>query len=190
MIEIKTDLEDGGLVYYYPEFYKKELADKLFDILKNKISWKQEQSRWGPFPRLTAYFADKGVKYAYSGVVHPAIEWPEYLAAVRDAVVREANAPFNSILLNYYRSGQDSIGWHSDSEPELGENPIVPSISLGQERTFLIKHKKKKLMHTFILAHGSLLVMAGTMQHYWLHLLPKTDNPGERINLTFRNIIS
>jgi alkylated DNA repair dioxygenase AlkB len=182
------NLEDG-VVYYYPTFYKKETADKLFDILKNQVVWKQEQSRWGPFPRLTAYYSDKGVKYAYSGVEHPAAEWPQWLAAVRDVVVNEAKAPFNSILLNYYRSGQDSISWHSDSEKELGENPIVSSISLGTERVFLIKHKtKKKEKRTFRLGHGSLLIMGGMMQQFWLHSVPKTEEIGERINLTFRNI--
>lgn len=190
----KTDLGSECFVFYWPEFYKKDVADKLFEILKKKVTWKQESSKWGPFPRLTAYFSDKGVKYSYSGVTHDALEWPPWLEAVRDAVVQETEESFNSVLLNYYRSGQDSIGWHSDSEPELGLNPTVPSISLGAEREFLIKHKTKKegkkaVTKKFKLAHGSLLVMGGRMQHEWLHSVPKVDEDiGERINLTFRNI--
>src|SRR5262249_25374511 len=115
----------------------------------------------------------------------------DYLVPIRRRVEEAAQAPFNSLLLNFYRDGSDSIGWHSDAEPELGLNPIVPSISLGSSRRFILRHKKKKQRLTFDLGHGSLLIMAGTTQHHWLHAVPKTtDAVGQRINLTFRNILT
>lgn len=108
---------------------------------------------------------------------------------VRKRVEKQAEGSFNSLLLNYYRDGKDSIGWHSDNERELGVNPVVPSISLGEERVFQIRHTKSKEKKEYILKHGSLLIMSGTMQHYWQHSVPKSNKVnGGRINLTFRNI--
>jgi alkylated DNA repair dioxygenase AlkB len=92
--------------------------------------------------------------------------------------------------LNRYRNGQDSMGFHSDAEPELGRNPIVPSLSLGAQRRFVLVHKKSKRKIEIVLGHGSLLIMGGALQHFWKHALPKTKAPvGERINLTFRLIV-
>ena len=119
------------------------------------------------------------------------LSWTAVLAEVRRKVEAAANAPFNSVLLNFYRDGQDSIGYHSDAEPELGVNPIIASISLGSVRQFILKHVKSGEKLKLDLAHGSLLVMGGTCQHHWVHGLPKTKAAvGPRINLTFRNIIS
>ena len=104
---------------------------------------------------------------------------------------RRPDAPFNSLLLNYYRDGNDSIGYHTDAEPELGVDPIVPSLSLGAARQFVLRHVRTRERLTYDLTHGSLLVMAGTTQHHWRHAVPKTKTPvGKRINLTFRNILS
>ncbi len=145
----------------------------------------------GPFPRLTAWYADRGLIYRYSGVTHKAIEWTETLAEIRRAVEAAAGTPFNSVLLNFYRNGQDSIGYHADDEPELGINPVIASISLGSVRQFVLKHKKSGEKINYLLAHGSLLVMGGTCQHHWMHGLPKTKvEVAERMNLTFRNIIA
>src|SRR5262249_33301040 len=120
---------------------------------------------------------------------HPALPWPEYLVDIRRRIEEAAGAPFNSLLLNYYRHGSDSIGYHSDDEKELGHNPIVPSLSLGATRQFILRHTRTKERLTFDLTHGSLLIMAGTTQHHWKHTVPKTKRPvGKRINLTFRNI--
>jgi alkylated DNA repair dioxygenase AlkB len=183
---------DGGIITYDPGFYTAEEADTLFESLQRDIAWKQERGRFNRlFPRLTALYADEGVVYKYSGVIYPSLPWTPELDTVRRRVEAAAAAPFNSVLLNRYRDGNDSMGYHADAEPELGTNPIVPSLSFGAVRRFVLRHKKTKDRMEFDLGHGSLLVMAGTLQHYWVHALPKTARPvGERINLTFRNLVS
>jgi alkylated DNA repair dioxygenase AlkB len=190
--DFQRDIADGGVLTYYAHFLGEKEAGELFAALKEGTPWKQESGSFGqPFPRLTAYYADPGVNYTYSGVTHPALPWPEYLCDVRRRIEEAAGAVFNSLLLNYYRHGDDSIGYHADDEKELGPNPIVPSLSLGATRQFILRHARTKERLTFDLTHGSLLVMAGTTQHHWRHTLPKTRKPvGERINLTFRNIQS
>ena len=186
------ELTDGGILLYFPHFFSKDEADTLFVTLQKDIAWKQEQGRFGrSFPRLTALYADEGVVYTYSGVTHPALPWPHYLLGIRQRIEEAAGAPFNSLLLNYYRHGNYSIGYHSDDEKELGSNPIVPSLSLGATRQFVLRHTRTKERLAIDLTHGSLLIMAGTTQHHWMHAVPKTKKPvGERINLTFRNIHS
>jgi alkylated DNA repair dioxygenase AlkB len=112
------------------------------------------------------------------------------LEEIKRAVEASAGTTFNSLLLNFYRDGKDSIGFHTDAEPELGENPVVATLSFGAVRSFVLKHKATKETLTYRLGHGSLLVMGGTSQHHWLHALPKTDEVvGERISLTFRKIV-
>jgi alkylated DNA repair dioxygenase AlkB len=186
----RHDIADGGVLLYDAHFLSHPEADALFADLKLRSPWKQETASFGtPFPRLTAYHADPGVTYRYSGVAHPAVPWPDYLAPVRRRVEEAAGAPFNSLLLNFYRDGSDSIGYHSDDEAELGDNPIVPSLSLGAVRRFVLRHGRTRERLTFDLGHGSLLIMTGTTQHHWQHAVPKTKQAvGERINLTFRNI--
>jgi alkylated DNA repair dioxygenase AlkB len=185
-------IADGGVLLYHTHFLCRREADGLFAELRALAPWRQETAGFGrAFPRLTAYFADPGVSYTYSGVTHPALPWPDSLVPLRRKVEEVADAPFNSLLLNCYRNGDDSIGYHTDAEPELGPNPIVPSLSLGATRQFILRHRTTKERLTFDLTHGSLLVMAGTTQHHWRHAVPKTKKPvGERINLTFRNILS
>jgi alkylated DNA repair dioxygenase AlkB len=187
----KREVEDGGVLLYFPDFLTEKEANGLFASLQTTIAWKQEKGRFGhAFPRLTALYADAGVVYTYSGTTYPSLVWTDELDAVRRRVERAAGAPFNSVLLNRYRGGGDSIGWHADDEPELGVNPVVPSISLGAERRFLLRHKPSGKKVEYLLRHGSLLVMAGTLQHHWMHSIPKSAQPvGERINLTFRNIL-
>jgi alkylated DNA repair dioxygenase AlkB len=184
----RAEVEDGGVLTYFPEFLEREEADGLFDTWRNTLPWKQEQGRFGRlFPRLTVLYADPGLLYTYSGVTYPSLPWTAELEQLRRRVVQAAGVPMNSVLLNRYRSREDSIGWHSDDEPELGRNPVVPSISLGSERRFLLRHKTTKQTREYVLKHGSLLLMAGTLQHCWQHSVPKTARPvGERLNLTFR----
>lgn len=187
----RIDLRDGGTLEYHEAFFGKDEADALFESLKTETPWKQERSRMGPFPRLTAWYADAGLKYSYSGVTHEAISWTPTLLEVRKRVEKGSGVPFNSVLLNFYRDGQDSIGYHSDAETELGVNPVIASISLGAVRQFVLKHVKKREKRKIDLAHGSLLVMGGTCQQHWVHGVPKTKTAvGQRINLTFRHIVS
>ncbi|MBM4071956.1 MAG: alpha-ketoglutarate-dependent dioxygenase AlkB [Planctomycetes bacterium] len=160
--------------------------------VSDAIAWKQEHGRFGrPFPRLTALYGDPGVCYTYSGTKYDCLPWTPELALIRRRVEEAAKAPMNSVLLNRYRDGQDSMGFHADDEPELGKNPILPSISLGAERRFVLRHTRSGRRLEYVLGHGSLLIMAGTLQHFWQHALPKTkDEVGERVNLTFRRIHS
>src|SRR5262249_4942967 len=140
-----------------------------------------------PFPRLTAWYADPGIRYTYSGVTHQPLAWPDFVLPVKAKIEQGASQPFNSLLLNYYRSGKDSIGFHADDEPELGTNPLIASLALGATRSFILKHNQTREKVTIDLTHGSLLIMAGTCQHFWKHGIPKTETEvGERINLTFR----
>ncbi len=186
------NLSDGAVLFYAKDFIKQPMADKLFAWLRDKVTWKQEMGGYGrPFPRLTAFYAEQGLPYRYSGVTHVGQGWTPILEEVKRRVDEVSNVTFNSLLLNYYRNGKDSIGWHADDERELGEDPVVASISMGAERTFEMKHKNgvKKGKFSTQLSHGSLLVMAGKTQTNWLHSVPKTDESvGERINLTFRKI--
>ncbi len=183
-------LRDGGTLYYDETFFPRAEADALFERLRRDVPWRQEAGRGRPFPRLTAWFADPGLSYSYSGVTHHAQPWTPDLADVRRRVEAASGAAFNSLLLNLYRGGRDSIGFHADDEPELGPNPVVASVSLGAVRRFVLKHRRTRETIELPLAPGSLLVMGGTCQHHWLHGVPKTAAPvGERINLTFRKIV-
>ena len=183
------DILDGGTIYYDVCFYAKANADALFERIRSESPWTQETGRFGPFPRLTAWYADPGLTYAYSGVTHSATPWTPTLAEVRRQVEAVSKTSFNSLLLNYYRDGKDSMGMHADNEPELGANPVIASISLGGVRQFVLKHPRSGETRKYDLAHGSLLIMGGSCQHHWVHGVPKTKSAiAPRINLTFRQI--
>ena len=140
-------------------------------------------------PRLSVWIGDSAATYRYSGRTHEPVEWPERLDALRKHLEREVGQPFNSVLANLYRDESDSMGWHADSERELGDNPIIASVSLGETRRFWLKHKDAEPVR-LALRHGSLLLMTGTTQHHWKHSVPKeTSSRDPRINLTFRNIV-
>ncbi len=186
----EVELRDGGWIRYFEHFLSVPEADRLFEILRRDVPWRQFRNRLWTFPRLTAFVGDAGVVYRYSGVEHAGDGWPPMLLDLRQRIEQRGAATFNGALLNLYRDGNDSMGRHADAERELGRNPIVASISLGAVRTFVLRHKASKERRAMDLAHGSLLVMGGTLQHHWQHELPKTRDPvGERINLTFRRFI-
>ncbi len=182
-------------VRFWPQFFDAAASDAYLHDLTTTIAWKQEAIKlYGKsvaLPRLTAWYGDEGRVYSYSGItVHP-LAWTPELLAVKSRVEAVSGVVFNSVLLNLYRSGADSVSWHSDDEPELGTNPIIASVSFGGERSFQFKHRQNPdLRDAVTLTHGSLLLMAGSTQHYWKHQIPKTKKPVEpRINLTFRVII-
>jgi len=188
---LRFKLPDGGWLLHDPRFLTETYADALLAILRDTIPWHQEGSRGRLFPRLVAWCADPGVVYTYSGITHESSPWTPELLAIRERIEQVTKARFNSVLLNYYRDGRDSMGYHADDEPELGENPVIASISLGAARRFVLKHNRTGEKHEIVLEHGSLLVMGGTCQHFWKHSIPKTAKPvGPRINLTFRQIQS
>lgn len=143
-------------------------------------------------PRLIAWYGDAGRVYAYSGLRLDPLPWTPLLRDLKTRVEQASGAGFNSVLLNYYRDERDGIGFHSDDEPELGECPVIASLSLGEARTFVLKHKTLKSVKPvhLPLASGSLLVMKGDTQRCWRHGMPKESRPcGPRVNLTFRTII-
>ena len=169
-------------------------ANQLFDTLKKNIIWeKQKIKLYGEVhdvPRLTAWYGDPNKSYIYSGIKLNTNPWNAALLKIREKIEKISKIKFNSVLLNLYRSGSDSVSWHSDDEPELGRNPVIGSLSLGETRQFQMKHKfNRDLKQKILLQHGSFLLMRGKTQHHWLHQIPKRNNlKGERINLTFRLI--
>lgn len=175
-------------------------ADRYLAQLQQGIVWQQRSIRlFGktlPQPRLVAWYGDPGASYSYSGLTWEPLAWTADLSRLKRQVEAAAGAMlerpllFNSVLLNLYRDGQDSMGWHSDDEPELGHNPAIASLSLGAQRRFDLRHRRNKaLKYQMVLTHGSLLVMAGATQHHWQHQIAKTKRVLQpRINLTFRYI--
>jgi len=187
----RIPLLDDGWLHYEASFIPQSEADGLFEVLRSSTSWYQEGSRGRLFPRLVAWCADPTVVYTYSGITHESSPWTEELLQIRQQIEQATEVLFNSVLLNYYRDGRDSMGFHADDEPELGQNPVVASVSLGAARRFVLKHNRTGEKHEILLEHGSLLVMGGSCQHFWKHAIPKTAKPvGPRINLTFRHIHS
>lgn len=181
-------------VYLINDFLPKQDADILLQMLLQEVNWRQEKVKlFGKEidqPRLTAWYADAGKAYTYSGLTWQPQPWLPALNSLRDKLQKSTGITFNSVLLNLYRHGQDSMGWHADNEPELGPNPVIASISLGQPRSFALKHNQQPhLKQSLLLKPGSLLLMAGGTQHFWKHQLPKsTRTMAPRINLTFRYI--
>jgi alkylated DNA repair dioxygenase AlkB len=189
-------LDEQSELRYYPEFLNDEEAAFFFEKLRAELSWQTEKIRifgkehWQP--RLLAWYADPGVRYTYSGITHHPQFWSENLTIIKTLIEKEIGAGFNSALANLYRNGADSMGWHSDDEKELGPEPLIASISLGAERRFLFRPRKGIIADKkeFLLQSGSLLLMRGRTQEHFQHAVPKTAKVvGERINLTFRNIV-
>ncbi|GAC1585028.1 MAG: alpha-ketoglutarate-dependent dioxygenase AlkB [Candidatus Elarobacter sp.] len=182
-------LDRDGLVTYDPSFLEPAFAERALEGLATEAAWKQESirmfGRLVPVPRLTAWHGDPGTTFTYSGLTNVPAPWTPLLSELRDRVCAAAQVPFNSVLLNRYRSGDDGMGWHADDEPELGD--VIGSVSLGATRTFRFKHRVDGERREVALANGSLLVMSGDSQRCWLHAVPKqTRVRGPRINLTFR----
>ena len=141
-------------------------------------------------PRLTCWFGDTGISYSYSGIRMESQIWNKPLLEIKSRIERVAGVRFNGALLNFYRDGKDSMGWHRDNEKELGKNPVIGSVSLGGTRTFKFRDRlTKKEIISLDLSNGSLLVMAGESQHFWEHSIPKQSGSAiPRLNITFRVI--
>ncbi len=182
-------------VYYQARIALDSPADDIMRELIASVSWRAEEiTLWGKTflqPRLTAWYGDADAHYTYSGIKLTPLPWTELLLHLKNTVEAVAEAPFNSVLLNYYRDNRDSMGFHSDDEDELGRQPVIASLSLGEERTFVLKHKKNRALKPIRLnlASGSLLLMKGETQHNWRHGIDKeVRSCGPRVNLTFRRI--
>lgn len=190
---IRIDLP-GADVEFHPDFLPQAEADEFLADLDETVIWSQESVRmYGkhlPIPRLTAWYGDAGRSYTYSKIAMTPLPWTTPLTGLRELLESTTGASFNSVLLNLYRRGSDSVAWHSDDEPELGPAPIIASISLGATRKFQFRSKSDPhLREEVALTHGSMLLMRGETQQNWVHQVPKTarDVP-PRINLTFRHI--
>ncbi len=196
----KTDIQGFPLhlpdadITYYPNFINSAEASTIFEILKLETPWQQDDiTVFGKVyaqPRLTALYGTNQKTYSYSNIEMIPHTLTPTLVNLKKRVDETCQAEFTTMLLNYYRDGKDSNGWHADNENELGTNPIIASLSFGQERFFHLKHRTDKaLKHKLLLQHGSLLLMKGTTQHHWLHQIPKTAKQIQgRINITFRII--
>lgn len=187
------DLPDADL-RYFPRWVDADLADQWLLELSARTPWSQPQIRlYGrsiAVPRLVAWYGDADAQYRYSGLTHEPLPWTPLLAEIRQRVQQEVGAALNGVLLNFYRDGQDAMGWHSDDEPELGREPMVVSLNLGAIRRFDFRRKgTSRIEHSLNLEHGSLLVMRGPTQHYWQHQIARTRKVSEpRLNLTFRQL--
>lgn len=191
---IHFDLKEADIIYY-PNFYSFLEANAIFEKLLNEIPWQQDDIKvYGKVyaqPRLTALFGNDGKPYSYSNIKMQPHPWNLILQKMKFQIENVIAENFTTVLLNLYRNGKDSNGWHADNEKELGTNPVIASLSFGEERYFHLQHNTdKELKLKILLEHGSLLVMKGTTQHFWKHQIPKTAKPiGNRINLTFRKIV-
>jgi alkylated DNA repair dioxygenase AlkB len=179
---------------YVPDFFKIQEANYYFNAINNQTQWQHDDitvfGKTYKQPRLTALFGDTNQPYSYSNITMYPKGFTPILNEIKEKVEDFSNEEFNTLLINLYRDGNDSNGWHADNEKELGINPVIASISLGEERPFHFKHRTLKTeRHKIDLKHGSLLLMKGEMQHFWLHQISKTKRKIQpRINLTFRKL--
>ena len=183
---------DGDVRYYGPLMGQGE-ADGFFDRLLDDIAWAHDELLMFGRPVVTrrkvAWYGDRPFSYTYSRATKQALPWIPVLKEMKDVAERESGEHYNSCLLNLYHSGEEAMGWHSDAEDDLIKNGAIASFSLGAPRRFVFRHKRTREKVSVMLEHGSLLVMKGVTQLFWLHSLPatkKVDSP--RINLTFRTI--
>ena len=179
---------------HYRRWLDKPSAKNLFDFLTKNINWQIEHlemfGKLVQVPRRIAFFGEEGLSYTYSKQIHRALPWPPNLVDLKEKIEEKLKTAFNSVLCNYYKDGNDYIGWHQDNEADLGMDPIIASISLGAERKFLLRNCQTRRIKEFILSDGDLFVMHSDCQRNWQHSLPRSrhiQNP--RINLTYRKII-
>ncbi|MBE9241198.1 alpha-ketoglutarate-dependent dioxygenase AlkB family protein [Synechocystis salina] len=185
---------DGHLQLYRSIFSDAQVSS-YYNQLKKEIRWQQDSitlfGKSQPLPRLTAWYGDPERSYTYSGIAMEPTPWTPLLQTIKAKAETLAKVTFNSVLLNFYRTGEDGVSWHADDEPELKKGHPIASVSFGATRRFLLKHKTDSTIDKveLMLTSGSVLLMLDTTQEYWLHQIPKTKkfvNP--RINLTFRFI--
>jgi len=181
-------------IRYVPHFLPVSLANTYFDDLFHHIPWRQDPitvfGKTHLQPRLTSLHAHTLDSYSYSGIVMTPQPMTQTLQCIENRIYQLCDESFTTVLLNLYRDGKDSNGWHADDEAELGKNPVIASLSLGAPRFFHLRHNQDpKQRYKLLLEHGSLLLMGGETQHHWKHQVAKTAKKvGPRINLTFRKI--
>ncbi len=188
-------LPHHGEVLLFPAFFNKQESDALFEDLRTGVRWKQEPIKlFGKEimqPRLTAWYSDPGIRYSYSGITMQGTDWNVSLQLIKTRLETFFKLPCNSALLNLYRDGHDSMGWHRDNEKELGQHPTIISVNFGATRKFQLReYKSKQNLISLELQHGSVLIMKGESQPHWEHRVPKqTKLSDPRINITFRQVL-
>lgn len=180
---------------WYPHYSSEARSAQLLQRLRDETPWRQDTIRMHgrtlPVPRLQAWYGVPAARYGYSGILLDPLPFTPLLQEIREELQQYTGHPFNAVLLNWYRDGNDSVSWHSDDEKELGPDPVIASLSFGGSRRFELRHRSRKELGKRVLelANGSLLVMGKGVQRHWLHQIPK--QPGlttPRLNLTFRFI--
>jgi len=192
--EAITGYEDLAIDLYRDKRLE-EKKDLWFESCLHDLNWEtgfiKIFGKTHQIPRLQAWYADNEIEYTYSGKKLQRHNWNNLLLEIKEKIENITSFKFNSVLANLYRDGNDSMGLHSDDEKELGKNPVIASLSLGETREIYFKHKNKKLNLVIPQASGQLLLMHGKTQEYWKHEIKKTKKIKKpRINLTFRNIIT
>jgi alkylated DNA repair dioxygenase AlkB len=189
-----TLIQNDGELLLDAHFIGPDEASRLYARLLDDLHWQEEKilvyGKPVVVPRLVCWYGDPEAVYTYSGVLHTPLPWTPILTDLKLRIEAISKRQFNSVLANLYRSGNDSMGWHADKEKELGQNPFIASISLGEKRVFKVRHNKTKQTVDIELPNGSLLLMGGSFQHHWRHCVPKTKQLKQgRINLTFRQVL-
>ena len=186
-------LPHDGSAFYRPGFFNFLESERMFSSIKDETPWEERNiilfGKEVPQPRLACWYGD--MAYSYSGITLEPRPMTATLLEIKQRCEEVTSTKFNSVLVNLYRDGQDSMGLHADDEPELGSEPTIASVSFGGERNFRLRHRQTRELQQISLASGSLLVMSGLSQACWMHDIPKTKKFVEpRINLTFRYIHS
>lgn len=209
----------NGEIIYAEHFFDKKVSDRSLEYFLENDSFDWETANWRKFdkeeltkvkfkninwhhdklnmygkevflPRYSAWYGDNDKSYSYSGLTLQPNKWNNGLLFLKEHIQKIAIVNFNSVLMNWYRDGEDYINWHTDAEKELGQNPIIASLNFGATRRFLIRRSDdNSIKIEFPLKHGTLLIMKGELQHFWQHSVPKEKKVKQtRINLTFRTI--
>ncbi len=191
----RLPIADADVLLYHQIELGQSYDQLLYELIDN-TTWRQEEiTLFGKAhrqPRLSAWYGNRDSVYTYSGISLRPRPWNQTLLNLKAGVESQLGRSFNSVLLNYYRDQRDSMGMHSDDESELGKQPVIASLSLGEERILLLRHRYRKELGTLKLPlpSGSLLVMKGDTQSHWKHGIAKQNHPcGPRVNLTFRTIL-
>jgi len=190
MTKLNTLIKDDGVVQYCSHYDDSHSLNSLIE----GIIWRNDTitmfGKTHPLPRLTAWYGDHNIQYTYSRITMTSEYWTPALLELKTKLEKDLNAKFNSVLINYYRDGNDHMSWHTDNERTLGREPLIASLSYGAERIFQLKHKKDKNKKFDIVAEDkSLIVMKGSLQENWYHRIAKSKKiKSPRLNLTFRYV--
>lgn len=193
-VTLQNLLQKNGDVFYYGKILSKDDADLCLQNLLQHIKWQNDEVKiFGKLiitKRKVAWYADADVSYTYSNTTKVGLVWTNELIKLKTLVEEITHESYNSCLLNLYHDGEEAMGWHSDNEKSIVKNSAIASLSFGAERKFVLKHKETTESVSQVLPHGSLLLMRGETQTFWLHALTKTKKvKSPRVNLTFRKMV-